>query len=77
MGGIIRADNNGFLAAIRIRSGMFRRVMLIATTAQGRELREQILPPVQQTYFELRESIDDATWRALMDGLEDLVKGER
>ena len=61
----------------RRRSALDRRVMLIATTAQGRELREQILPPVQQTYFELRESIDDATWRALMDGLEDLVNGER
>ena len=61
----------------RRRSGLDRRVMLIATTAQGRELREQILPPVQQSYFELRESIDDATWRALLDGLEELVNGVR
>lgn len=57
----------------RRQSGLDRRVVLIATTGQGRELREQMMPAVQQSYFELRDSIDDATWRALVDGLEDLV----
>ncbi|MGI9199652.1 MAG: MarR family winged helix-turn-helix transcriptional regulator [Woeseiaceae bacterium] len=61
----------------RRQSGLDRRVVLIATTAQGRELREQIMPAVQQSYFELRDSIDDSTWRALIDGLEDLVNDDR
>lgn len=61
----------------RRQSGLDRRVVLMATTAQGRELRDQLMPAVQQTYFELRESIDDVTWRALIDGLEDLVADDR
>ena len=61
----------------RRQSGLDRRVVLIATTKQGRELREQIMPAVQQSYFELRDSIDDSTWRALIDGLEDLVSDKR
>ena len=61
----------------RRRSALDRRVVLIASTAQGRELRDQILPAVQQSYFELRESVDDDVWRNLIDGLEDLVHGER
>lgn len=61
----------------RRRSGLDRRVVLVATTAQGRELRDQILPAIQQSYFELRDSLDDDTWRALLDGLEDLVNGQR
>lgn len=61
----------------RRQSGLDRRVVLIATTAQGRELREQMMPAVQQSYFELRDSVDDDTWRALVDGLEDLVTTER
>ena len=61
----------------RRRSGLDRRVVLVATTEQGRALRDQLLPPVQQSYFELRDSIDDDTWRALIDGLDAIVNGER
>jgi hypothetical protein len=35
------------------------------------------MPAVQQSYFELRDSIDDSTWRALIDGLEELVNDDR
>ena len=61
----------------RRRSSLDRRVVYIGTTAQGRELRDQIMPAVQQSYFELRDSIDDDVWRNLIDGLEDLVATER
>lgn len=61
----------------RRRSGLDRRVVLVATTEQGRALRDQLLPPVQQSYFELRDSIDDDTWRALIDGLDAIVNSER
>ena len=61
----------------RRRSGLDRRVVLVATTEHGRALRDQLLPPVQQSYFELRDSIDDDTWRALIDGLDAIVHSER
>ena len=61
----------------RRRSGLDRRVVLVATTEQGRALREQLMPPVQQSYFELRDSIDDDTWRALIDGLDELINAKR
>jgi homoprotocatechuate degradation regulator HpaR len=59
----------------RRRSGLDRRVVYIATSQQGRDLRDQIMPAVQQSYFELRESINDQDWRNLLDGLEALVTG--
>lgn len=54
----------------RRRSAIDRRVVYIASSQQGRDLRDQIMPAVQQCYFELRDSIDDDVWRNLMDGLE-------
>ena len=57
----------------RRRSASDRRVVYVATSPQGRKLRDQIMPAVQQSYFELRDSIDDDVWRNLMDGLEVVV----
>ena len=57
----------------RRRSALDRRVVYIATSQQGRDLRDQIMPAVQQSYFELRESMDDDVWRNLVDGLEVVV----
>ena len=61
----------------RRRSALDRRNVLLATTEQGRDLRDQIMPAVQQTYFELRDSIDDDVWRNLVDGLDELTKPSR
>ena len=61
----------------RRRSAIDRRNVLLTTTQQGRDLRDQIMPAVQQTYFELRDSIDDDVWRNLVDGLDDLTKPSR
>jgi homoprotocatechuate degradation regulator HpaR len=61
----------------RRRSAIDRRNVLLTTTKQGRDLRDQIMPAVQQTYFELRDSIDDDVWRNLVDGLDDLTKPSR
>ena len=61
----------------RRRSSLDRRVVYIASTEQGRDLRDQIMPAVQQTYFELRESIGDEVWRNLLDGLDEIVKPHR
>ena len=61
----------------RRRSAIDRRNVLLPTTKQGRDLRDQIMPAVQQTYFELRDSIDDDVWRNLVDGLDELTKPSR
>ena len=57
----------------RRRSQRDRRVVLVASTAQGRALRDQLMPAVQQSYFELRDAIDDEVWRNLLDGLDELI----
>lgn len=62
---------------VRRRSASDRRVVYIATSQQGRELRDQIMPAVQQIYFELRDSIDDEVWRSLLDGLEVVASKKR
>lgn len=61
----------------RRRSQLDRRVVLVASTQQGRDLRDQLMPAVQQSYFELRDSIDDKVWRNLVDGLDELIKPSR
>ncbi len=61
----------------RRRSARDRRVVYIASTQQGRDLRDQLMPAVQQSYFELRDSMDDAVWRNLLYGLEELVTPRR
>ena len=70
-----RLHRMGFVE--RRRSAMDRRVVYIATSQQGRELRDQIMPAVQQTYFELRDSIDNDVWRNLLDGLEVVASKKR
>jgi len=61
----------------RRRSARDRRVVYVASTQQGRDLREQLMPAVQQAYFELRAAVDDDVWRNLLDGLEELVTPRR
>jgi len=68
---------HGMQLIVRRRSATDRRVTYIATSRQGRELRDQIMPAVQQSYFELRDSIDDDVWSNLMDGLEVVVSKKR
>lgn len=60
----------------RRRSNLDRRVVYISSAPAGRELRDQVLPAVNQTYFELKESIDPITWRSLVAGLAELVEAE-
>jgi homoprotocatechuate degradation regulator HpaR len=62
---------------LRRRSNLDRRVVYISSTPEGRKLRDKVLPAVQQTYFELRESVDPATWHSLVNGLAELVEAER
>ena len=61
----------------RRRSALDRRVVYVASTQNGRDLRDQLMPAVQQTYFELRDSIDNEVWRNLLDGLEEIITPNR
>lgn len=61
----------------RRRSARDRRVVFVVSTAAGRELRDQLMPAVQQSYFELRDSIGDAAWQGLLDGLDEVVTSRR
>ena len=61
----------------RRRSSLDRRVVYVASTQNGRDLRDQLMPAVQQTYFELRDSIDNEVWRNLLDGLEEIITPNR
>ncbi len=61
----------------RRRSALDRRVVYVASTQNGRDLRDQLMPAVQQTYFELRDSIDNEVWRNLLDGLEEITTPNR
>lgn len=61
----------------RQRSAEDRRVMHVSATRKGRELRDVVIPAVQQSYFELKASVDDETWRSLLRGLDALIKSSR
>ncbi len=54
---------------VRRRSRQDRRSVLVAATRQGRDLEQQIMPLVQATYLELKQSVEPKVWQDLMQGL--------
>ncbi|MGE0859826.1 MAG: MarR family transcriptional regulator [Gammaproteobacteria bacterium] len=54
-----------------------RRVVEVAATAAGRALEERLMPDVQATYAALRASLDESTWRALENGLDELIHAQQ
>jgi len=54
----------------RIRCEKDRRNVYVKITVAGADIEEQVMPLVQQTYFELRSSVDDDVWNQLLSGLE-------
>lgn len=57
----------------RRRSESDRRVVFVVATAKGRELEERVMPRVQETYEELRASIDVEQWERLLGGLDEIA----
>jgi len=53
----------------RVRCEKDRRIVYVRVTAAGADIQEQVMPLVQQAYFELRLSVDDDVWHQLLDGL--------
>lgn len=54
----------------RRRSDSDRRNVFVHATDKGMALESKVRPRVDEAYEELRASIDDRTWKALIDGLE-------
>lgn len=54
----------------RRRSETDRRNVFVHATEQGKALESKVRPRVDKVYQELRASIDDRTWNALIAGLE-------
>ncbi len=56
--------------ADRRRSEDDRRQVFVRATPAGHELERAVAPAVEAVYRELRGSLDQSTWSALMTGLE-------
>lgn len=67
--GVVDRLTKGELAGRR-RSDSDRRNVFVHATDKGMALESKVRPRVDEAYEELRASIDDKTWKALIDGLE-------
>jgi len=60
----------------RRRSDIDRRNVFVHATEQGKALESKVRPRVDKAYEALRASIDDRTWKALIDGLEHISSAD-
>lgn len=67
--GVVDRLTKGELAGRR-RSDSDRRNVFVHATDKGMALESKVRPRVDEAYEELRASIDDKTWKALIEGLE-------
>lgn len=68
VGVVDRLTKNGLTG--RRRSATDRRNVFVYATRQGKALESKVRPRVDEAYAALRASVDDRTWKALIDGLE-------
>ena len=61
----------------RRRSETDRRNVFVHATEQGKALESKVRPRVDKAYQELRASIDDRTWSALINGLEEISSTDK
>lgn len=61
----------------RRRSVNDRRVLYVLATEDGKALEEQVRPKVDAAYGELRDSLDESSWRELLNGLEYVSRAEK
>jgi homoprotocatechuate degradation regulator HpaR len=67
VGIVDRLQNNKLV--VRRRSRQDRRSVFVAATRQARDLEQQIMPLVQATYLELKQSVEPKVWQDMMRGL--------
>lgn len=70
VGIVDRLQKNGL--AERRRSDSDRRNVYVLATPKGQALEPQIMPRVQNTYLELKSSMDAVVWRDMLNGLHAL-----
>ncbi len=70
VGVIDRLTSSGL--ASRRRSDTDRRNVFVYATRKGMALESDVRPRVDKAYAELRSSVDEKTWNALIAGLEQL-----
>lgn len=58
----------------RQRSQSDRRKVNIVLTTQGAALEQEIMPKVAAAYAELKQSVDNETWEAVLAGLNTIVR---
>ena len=75
VGVIDRLEGRGLVS--RRRSVHDRRVVDIVLTVEGRGLEHQVMPEVERTYAELKQSVDPLVWQQLMAGLDEVVKASQ
>jgi homoprotocatechuate degradation regulator HpaR len=68
VGVVDRLQNRGLVD--RRRDEVDRRGVFVAATESGRALEAQVMPRVEETYQQIRESVDSATWKQLLHGLD-------
>lgn len=56
----------------RRRSDKDRRNVFVSATLKGQALKDELLPRVQDTYLELKRSIDGKIWGDMLQGLHEL-----
>ena len=74
VGIVDRLQKNGL--AERRRSDSDRRNVFVLATPKGQALEQQIMPRVQNTYLELKSSMDAVVWRDMLNGLHELSSVE-
>ena len=75
VGVVDRLTKSGLAA--RRRSESDRRKVFVYATKQGLGLETQVRPRVDEAYQELRASVDDRTWNALIKGLEKISSTDK
>ena len=58
----------------RSRSEQDRRKVFVRATSQGQDLERLIMPLVQSTYIELKQSVDEGIWHDMLLGLHAVSK---
>jgi homoprotocatechuate degradation regulator HpaR len=56
----------------RRRSDKDRRKVFVLATPKGQDLRQELMPRVQDTYLELKHSVDAKVWDDMLKGLSEL-----
>jgi len=70
VGIVDRLIKSGFVE--RRRSDKDRRKVFVFATPKGQDLRQQLMPRVQDTYLELKHSVDAKVWDDMLKGLSTL-----